>query len=81
MQESLADEYKKVDEMYEMSKDFNKVAQEYDELAATYTDPGIDEKVESNRPNEEQRRQKAAKREKIIELKVIASQPIICLFI
>ena len=70
MKEDLEKEYGKIDDMYELSKEFNKVARDYDDLAAKYTDPSIAEKVDSTRPNEEQREERAAKREKIIELRV-----------
>ena len=70
MKDNLEKDSCKVEDMYEISKEFNKVAREYDQLAADYNDPSIEEKVEASRPSEEEREKRAAKREKIIELKV-----------
>jgi len=70
MKEDLEKDYGKIDDMYELSKEFNKAARDYDQLAANYTDPSIEEKVEAGRPDDKEREERATKREKIIELEV-----------
>ena len=70
MKEDLEKESCKIDDMYEISKEFNKAARDYDQLAADYADPSIEDKPDASRPDEEEREKRAVKREKIIEIKV-----------
>ena len=68
----MEEEYPKIEQMYELSKDFNAVARQYDDVAATYTDSSLDEKLE--KPTEKEREDKASKREKTVEMEVCGAQ-------
>ena len=68
IKETLDGEYEKVKQMYELTNDIDKVARQYDHVAADFTDPSVEGEI--SKRSKQEREEKAEKREKIIVYKV-----------